>query len=104
MRTRLAVSLFGMVCAVGLVAAAPASAVPQTSALKSAYDQTQLGPVQEVRHRRWYRRHAYRYRPYYRRHWYRPYAYYRPYYYHPYGYWPYHRPWYGPGVNLWFGF
>ena len=104
MRTRLAVLLLGVVCAAGLTAATPASAVPQTSALKSAYDQTAMGVVDEVRHRRWHRRHAYRYRPW---RYHRPYAYWRPHYYHPWGYWPYHRPWYrpwyGPGVSFWFG-
>jgi hypothetical protein len=106
MRTRLAVGIIGAACAAGLMAATPASAATPAMPLKSAYGQVAAGLVDEVGHRRWYRRHAYRYRPWrYRSYgFYRPYAYYRPYYYQPWGYWPYHRPWYGPGVNFWFGF
>ena len=78
--------------------AKPASALPAAAALN--YSQPN-GDLVQVRRYRYYRR------PYYRNRYYRPYRYYQPYrYYRPYYYQPrpyYYRPYYRPGVSIWFG-
>jgi hypothetical protein len=94
------VNLSGLACVVALmlVAPAPASAEPSVPAL----DQASAG-VEQVyyRYRRGYRHYGYGYRPYgyYGRPYY-GYGYGRPYYGYGYGY----RPFWRPGISLWFGF
>jgi hypothetical protein len=98
--------LFTLASVAVLLVAAPRPATAQPSVLPMANSQN-IGSVEEAGYRYRYR---YGYRPGYRRYGNRPY--YRPYY----GYYGYRRPYYGygygygyrpfwrPGISLWFGF
>ena len=100
-------SLLALASVAVLIVAIPRPVVAQPGVLPTANNQN-VGDFQEAGYRYRYR---YGYRPGYQR-----YGYYRPYYRPYYGYYGYRRPYYGygygygyrpywrPGLSLWFGF